>query len=446
MQNQTLIQCSACHHPFEAAVYTYINAEEDPDAKYLLVTGRLNYASCPQCQTPNTIATPLLYHDPTKELLIAYVPMELNLTKDAQEKAIGDLMNKMPKTDFKGYMFNPRRALTLQGIVDQILEADGVTPEELEKQRQRVELAQKLLESTNPEELVAAVKENDAQIDENVFQVINIMAQRAMEDGRQDLAQGIMMKQSLIAESSTFGKEFMHQQEEKQKIAEEVAVVVQKFDEDVTREDFLKLALLYVDKQEHLEALVGLVRPAFDYEFFQILAGQVENANGKEKKTLDSLRESLLELTSAIDKQTQAMMQNAAAFLQAVIGHPQPEQMLRANLPMLDDTLMAVLAANIQQAEKAENQQALDQLTSTYNLIMQILQENMQPELRFINELLMVEDQAEVQTIIREQAGQFGDGLFEVFDAVEQVLKDQGNQEMVERLRNLRLETQQLVQ
>ena len=38
-------------------------------------------------------------------------------------------------------------------------------------------------------------------------------------------------------------------------------------------------------------------------------------------------------------------MQNAANFLQAVINQPNPEEMLRANLPMIDDTFMAVLTA-----------------------------------------------------------------------------------------------------
>ena len=150
-------------------------------------------------------------------------------------------------------------------------------------------------------------------------------------------------------------------------------------------------------------------------------------------------------LTEAIDKQTQQAMQNAASFLQAIINHAQPEELIRANPHMIDDTFMAVLAANIQQAEQSDNQQAVDRLKEIYDLVMSILQENMQPELRFINELLGTADDGEAQEMIREYASEFGDTLFEVFDAVEQVLEDQGNQPMVERLRAFRTETEQVL-
>ncbi len=55
----------------------------------------MNTVRCPNCGTPVTISAPLLYHDASKELLIAFVPMELNLNNDGQEKVIGDLMREL---------------------------------------------------------------------------------------------------------------------------------------------------------------------------------------------------------------------------------------------------------------------------------------------------------------------------------------------------------------
>ena len=122
------------------SVDTVIDPAQDPQAKARLLTGQLNTLRCPNCGNPVTVAAPVLYHDASKELLIAFMPMELNLTKDQQEKAIGDLMRelKLPQQAMKGYVFQPRRALTMQDLIEQVLQADGVTPEMMEEQRDRV--------------------------------------------------------------------------------------------------------------------------------------------------------------------------------------------------------------------------------------------------------------------------------------------------------------------
>ena len=85
--------------------------------------------------------------------------MELNLTKDQQEKAIGDLMRelKLPQQAMKGYVFQPRRALTMQGLIEQVLQADGVTPDMMDEQRTRVKLLENLMQ-TPPDMLPAFVQ------------------------------------------------------------------------------------------------------------------------------------------------------------------------------------------------------------------------------------------------------------------------------------------------
>ncbi|PJF21489.1 MAG: hypothetical protein CUN56_10845, partial [Phototrophicales bacterium] len=151
IKNKTPIRCSGCGQQFVTEIYSYIDVTDEPQAKNLLISNRLNRAQCPHCGTVNNVETPLLYHDPTKELLIAYVPMELNLNKDQQERAIGDLMNRMPKQNFKGYMFNPRRSITMQGMIDQVLEADGITKEVLEEQRKELDFVQQFLQVESEE-------------------------------------------------------------------------------------------------------------------------------------------------------------------------------------------------------------------------------------------------------------------------------------------------------
>src|ERR1041385_1892352 len=143
---QTTIQCVNCRQPIRATIQTVIDPAQNPQAKIALLGGNINMVPCPNCGTPNSVLTPLLYHDASKELLIAYVPMELGLPKDAQEKAIGEMMREvtssLPQGAFKAYLLQPRNALTMQGLIDQVLQADGVTPEMMQEQRDRVKLVE----------------------------------------------------------------------------------------------------------------------------------------------------------------------------------------------------------------------------------------------------------------------------------------------------------------
>ena len=337
--NQTQIRCSACGQPFPATVHAYVDAGEEPQLKQQLLTGRLHAIQCPHCGTMNNIAAPMLYHDPTKELLIAHVPMELNLNKDQQERAIGDLMKHLPKDNFKGYMFSPRRALTMQGLVEQVLEADGVTPEMMEAQRERVRLIQTFLQATeaSEEQLDQLITEHDASIDGDFFRTMSVMAQRMLQENQPQVAQAVMALQQYILEKSTYGQEMLQQQEQQQEAIEAVAHAIQELGENATRAEFYKLAVEYRDDDEKLQALVGLARPAFDYEFFQQMTSNIEQAPTAERDELNDLRERLVDLTSAIDQQAQVAMQQASGFLQALVNHDDPGALIRANMPRSEE-------------------------------------------------------------------------------------------------------------
>jgi hypothetical protein len=431
------VTCSTCGQPVSGNIRTMIDVSEDPQAKAMLLSGRLNMLQCPNCNTMNTVAASLLYHDPEKELLIAHVPMELNLNKDQQEKIIGNMMNALPKTNFKGYMFSPRRALTMQNLTEQVLEADGITREMMDEQKNRVELIQQLVEA--PEDaLPGLVSENDEQIDDTFFQTMTMMAQRTAQDGRSDIAQQIIIVQNRIAELSTFGKTLLEEQEEQTKIVEEVAEAVRALGADADREAFFTLAHSYAEDEQRLQALVGLARPAFDYVFLQDLTVKIGQAPADERDRLTTLRDHIVEFTAAIDQQTEAAMQNAASFLQAVVNHPQPEALLRANIHMIDDTLMAVLQANLERAEQQQDVNTSAKLKTIYDTIVGLLQSQMQPELVFVNELLSAESESDASQLIQTRAKEFGEPLLEVMDAVSQVLAGQGNAEMQTRLKDLR--------
>lgn len=442
MARRATIQCPNCGQQFNAVIETIIDPAQDPQAKMRLLAGALNVAHCPNCGFSVNMATPLLYHDADKELLLTFVPMELNLPKDQQEKAIGELIreitNRIPNEAKKGYLFQPRQMLTLQGMIDTILQADGITPEMMEAQRKRVELIETLLQ-TPEENLQTVIQEHDAEIDAQLFQTLSLMTQRMAQEGRNDIAEQMMMLQQYLLADSTFGQSVVAQTQQQEATVQQVAADLNALGEKATRADFLNLAAQYAEDDQKLQALVGLARPVFDYQFFQELTAHIGQAPAEERDAWEALRERLLELTSAVDQQAQAVVQGAAQLLAAMVNAGENlDALIQESLPLLDDTFLAVLQANIQEAERQKNIEASAQLKSIYERVIAALRANMRPELQFINDLLAAPSDEEARRMIAEQADSYGAPLLEMMQAVEELLAQRGEESVRQRLSMLR--------
>jgi len=448
LARQMNIQCPNCRNQFTAVVEAVIDAGIDPQAKVRLLSGRVNNVVCPNCGTPVTIASPILYHDSSKELLLVYVPMEVPLPKQQQEKVIGDLMKeltaKLPKESMRGYMFNPKQALTMQGMIDTILQSDGVTPEMMSEQRERVRLIETFM-STPDDLLQSVVEQNDAKVDAQFLQTMAVMVQRMVQEGRPDIAQQVMATQQMVAEFSTFGKQLIERNRQQEQIVRIVADELQAMGQGATRKDFAELALGYGDDDARLQALVGLARPAFDKQFFQELTSRIGSAPADQRDALEDVRQRLTDLAAMVDQQQQMVVQEAAQLLQEIIMSQDIDAMIAENLPYLDDAFMAVLTANIQEAQRIGNIDLSARLKSVYDRVVAVLRDNMQPELKFINDLLsMPEDQA--RKVLAENVTTFGPSLVEMMDAVQEILSSRDEAELLEKLATLRQDALQALQ
>lgn len=445
--NQTTIRCPHCGQPVNTVVRTVVDAQQDPEGKSLLLNGRLNTVQCPNCGFMNRIVAPVLYHDANKELLVAHVPGEV-LRGQPEEKIVGELMNELtrtlPKGQFKAYMFNPKRSLTQQGMIDQVLAADGITPEMVEAGKKRVELLQKLIEASSEEALKALIQENDSEINTAFFQTMTLMAQRMLQDGRSDIAGRLVMVQDYLLEHSTFGQQVAEQQAQQERVVQSVAQEVQNLGENATRADFITLVQRYADDEMKLQALVGLVRPVFDYQFFQEFTQGIGQAPAAERANLEKVRDHLVELTQRIDEQMQQTVRQAAQFLQVLVNSPNPDDLMKENVGMLDEDFMAVLSVNLQEAERRQNAPAVARLRAIYEKAVDLLKSQMSPELRFLNDLLGTEDEAAMRQMVAANAGSFKkSALMEMVNAVEQILQSQGQAAAIGRLGQIRAEIAQ---
>jgi hypothetical protein len=109
---KTQIACPRCRQPVVAQIEQLFDITADPGAKQRLLGGVSNYAACKNCGYNGPLATPIVYHDNDKELLLTYFPPELGLPVNEQEKMVGPLItqvtNRLPAEKRKGYLLRPQ--------------------------------------------------------------------------------------------------------------------------------------------------------------------------------------------------------------------------------------------------------------------------------------------------------------------------------------------------
>lgn len=433
MQPTSTVRCSNCGQPINARVYSYIDVQKEPQAKAALINQQLNRFQCPNCGNVTSVAAPVLYHDASQELLISFVPMELNFSKDQQERVIGDLMKQLPKENFKAYMFSPKRTLTMQGLIELVLGADGITPEMINEAKERSALVQSFVEASD-EELDKLIAKHDAEIDLRFVQTFNALAQRLAQGGRVDMAQAVLATQQVVVAKSSFGRELESQRAEQEQVIQEMAGKLQAFGQNITRHDFLNLALEYADDEMRLQAMVGLARPAFDEEFFNLLTAETGRAPADERTKYDSVREKLQRFTALADQQSQMRVSAAVELLQMLLGAQDLDAALQENGPLIDDTFLAVLTANIQEAERRKDIQMSSRLKQIYERTMQLVQENMPEEVVLVNRLLQAQSEDEARKLLMDGVAKYGEVLLDVMESISEQLTDEGRADLAERL------------
>ena len=102
---QTRTSCPRCRQPVIADVEQLFDVTSDPEAKQRLLSGAVNTINCQNCGYQGALATPIVYHDADKELLLTYFPPELALPVNEQERMIGpyitQITNKLPPESAK---------------------------------------------------------------------------------------------------------------------------------------------------------------------------------------------------------------------------------------------------------------------------------------------------------------------------------------------------------
>ena len=406
---QTQIACPRCRQMITANIEQLFDVTQDPQAKQRLLSGISNTARCPHCGYQGRLATPIVYHDNDKELLLTFFPPELAVPLNEQEKLIGPLikqvMDRLPPEKRKGYLLNPVPNLTYESMIQTILGKDGITPEMLKEQQDRVALIERLLQANAPDVRSEIIKQNLNLFDEQFFALFSRLAQSAAASGQEQVARAMVDLQKQLLEETDFGRELKESVGE----LEAATKALQEVGQGLTREKLLELVLA-APNDARLRAYVSLARGGMDYQFFQLLSEKIDKTSGDERARLEAIREKLLDFTNEIDKQLEARYKQAQEFVESLLAQDDVVKAVCDNLDRFSQDTVDVVNQMLRQASEKNDYTRMGKLQKMVEVLREV---STPPEVAFIEQLLDAPDNSSLEKMLEENKDLINDQFME---------------------------------
>jgi len=434
---KTQISCPRCRTPMTAEIQQLFDMNTDPQAKQKLLNGSANVIECQACGYQGLYPTPIVYHDPEKEMLLTFFPPELGISINEQEKMVGPLINRvvndLPMEKRKAYLFQAQSMLTYQTMIEKILEGDGITKEMLDDQQKKIQLIQRLLSTPNEESRKEIIQQEEALIDETFFGLLNRLVEATVAQGDQQSAQQLALFQQELLQETKVGREIQEKMKSSQEAVEDLQEAAKT---GLTRD---KLLDLFIDAPDELymNTLVSMVRGGLDYEFFQILSQRIDSTEDEEQKTkLTGLRDFLLEITKQIEEQVQEDRKNARKVLEKILAEPTIEAGLEKYGNELNDFFIEAVQESLQEARKSAD---LDRISKLGKLNAIIEEANKPPaEIQFVQELLKAPDANSIKELLNQKPEVLTDEFIQLLSGLINQTEQQGNQKpLVDKLKEI---------
>jgi len=422
---QTQIACPRCKQMIAANVEQLFDVTSDPQAKQRLLGGVSNIARCPHCGYEGRLATPIVYHDADKELLLTYFPPELGMPLNEQERLIGPMItqvtNRLPPEKRKAYLLKPIANLTFESMMETILGKDGITPEMIKAQQERLNLIDRLLQITTADVRSEVIKQNAKLVDEQFFALFGRLMQAGAQGGEEQLAKQMSDLQKQLLTETEYGRTLQEQVGE----LEAAAKTLQEAGQGLTREKLLDL-IIQSPSDGRLKAYVSLARNGMDYTFFQNLSEMIDKASGDQKKKLEDLRSKLLDLTNEIDKQLEARYKQSQEFVEKLLEQEDVAKATKDNLRAFTQDAVEVVQRSLRQASEKNDYARMGKLQK----MMEVLEEASAPppEVAFIEQLLDAPDDAAIEKMLNDNAAIVNDPFMEALNGLVLQIEGQAQQ------------------
>jgi hypothetical protein len=411
-----------------ANVEQLFDITQDPQAKQRLLGGISNMARCPHCGYQGRLATPIIYHDNDKELLLTFFPPELNVPLNEQERIIGPLikqvMDRLPPEKRKAYLLKPIPNLTYESMIQTILGKDGITPEMLKEQQDRVALVERLLQASSADVRSEIIKQNSTLFDEQFFGLFSRLAQSAAASGQEPVARAMVDVQKQLLEETEFGRSLKESVGE----LEAATKTLQEVGQGLTREKLLDI-VLESQNDARLRAYATIARGGMDYQFFQLFSEKIDKASGDEKTRLEAIREKLLDFTNEMDKQMEARYKQAQEFVESLLAKDDIVQAVHDNLDGFTQDAVDIVNQMLRQASEKSDYTRMGKLQKMVEILREV---STPPEVGFIEQLLDAPDDMALDKMLDENRDlindQFMEALIGLVAQVDQAT-EQGNPE-----------------
>ena len=419
---QTQVSCPRCRQPVPANVEQLFDVTSDPGAKQRLLGGVSNYVRCPFCGYEGRLATPIVYHDNDKELLLTFFPPELGMPLNEQEKMIGPLikqvMDRLPPEKRKAYLLKPSANLTYESMVETILGKDGITPEMIKSQQERVNLIDRLLQASTPDVRSEIIKQNTKLFDDQFFALFSRLAQSAA-NAQPKLGEALGAVQDQLLKETELGRKLAESVGE----MEAAAKTLQEAGKELTREKLLDIVIA-APNDARIRAYVNLARGGMDYSFFQALTDKIEKAAGDEKTKLEGVREKLLEYTNEVDRQLEARYKQAQQLIDKLLSADDIAQATQDNIQNFTQDAVDIAQQKLRQASEKNDYAMMGKLQK----MIEVLQAASAPppEVAFIEQLIEAPDEAAVEKMLGENSTMVNDQFMEALNGLVSQVDQQG--------------------
>ena len=425
---QTQIACPRCRQMITANIEQLFDVTQDPQAKQRLLGGASNMARCPHCGYQGRLATPIVYHDNEKELLLTFFPPDLNMPLNEQERLIGPMIkqvtDRLPPEKRKAYLLKPVANLTYESMIQTILSKDGITPEMLKEQQDRVQVIERLLQASSADVRSELIKQNLNLFDEQFFALFSRLAQSAAGSGQEPVARAMVDLQNQLLEETEFGRNLKESVGE----LEAATKALQEVGQGLTREKLLDIVLQSAN-DARLRAYATIARGGMDYQFFQLISEKIDKASGDEKARLESIREKLLDFTNEIDKQLEARYKQAQDFVDSLLAQDDIVKAVRDNLNNFTQDAVDVVNQMLRQASEKNDYTRMGKLQKMVEILREV---STPPEVAFIEQLLDAPDDGTLDKMLDANKDllndQFMEALIGLVAQVDQA-SEQGNPE-----------------
>ncbi len=433
---KTTTTCPQCKQPVAAEITRLFDVSQEPQAKQILLSGAYNLIQCPNCGFRGQVPTPIVYHDPEKQLLLTFFPPELHVPVNQQEQMVGPMikrvMDDLPMEQRKAYLFKPETMLTRQRMVERILEEDGITPEMLKAQQDRLNLLQRLA-STSPESRADVIEQESALIDEQLLMILQRLIQSASAAGEKESTEVLANLQQDILENSEYGQKVLKQAQEQQEAMHALEEASKK---GLTRESLLELIVDAADSEVKLATLVSVARGGLDYGFFEMLTERIQKFTGEKQSQLTELREKLLEMTHEIDEAIKEQKGLANQLIDEILNQEDIEETTLQALPSINEIFLEVLRSRIQKARSADNETELKKLQKIAAAIQKVSAPGANIEL--IEALIQAEDDDGINALLNENQEEITDEFVQfLMNLLNQTQQQEGQDATTQKLKQV---------